>query len=68
MIAVPYKVVKVKGGSKVVSPNHPHGFSKKPQTAKQAHIQQWIIEKNSGEDSSGKKTGGAKKIGVKRGK
>ena len=65
---MPYKVVKVKGGSKVVSPNHPQGFSKKPQTAKEVHIQQWIIEKNSGENSAGKKTSGAKKIGVKRGK
>jgi hypothetical protein len=66
---MPYQVSKVKGGYKVKSPNHPQGFSKAPQTARQAHIQQWIIQKSTGEDASGKKVAKpSQKIGVKRSK
>lgn len=66
---MPYEVRKVKGGgSKVFSPGHPEGFSKKPQTARQAHIQAWIIQKNTGENAAGKKVAKPQKIGVKRGK
>jgi hypothetical protein len=49
--------VGVKGGYKTVSPNHPQGFSKSPQTKKEASIQKWIIEKNTKEGDSGKKVG-----------
>lgn len=68
---MPYKISKVKGGYKATSPNHPQGFSKKPQTKKEAAIQKWIIEKNTGESDSGAKKPQAQakpQIGVKRSK
>ena len=62
---MPYDVSKVKGGFRVTSAKHPQGFSKSPQTAKEAHIQKWIIEKSM----AGKEGGGGsspKKVGVKK--
>lgn len=44
---MPYKVKKDKGGYKVTSPNHPQGFSKKPQSKKQAEAQRRAIEANT---------------------
>jgi hypothetical protein len=66
---MPYKVSKVDHGFRVTSPNHPQGFSKKPQTKKQAAIQAWIIQRSTGENAAGKKVAQPqKKIGVKRSK
>jgi hypothetical protein len=58
---VPYKIAKTGGGFKVTSPNHPHGFSKKPQSKEQAIKQVVAIKINSGEDEVGKKIGVKKK-------
>ena len=44
---MPYKLKKVKGGEKVVSPNHPGGFSKKPLSAKKAKAQMRAIYANT---------------------
>ncbi len=54
---MPYKISKSGSGFKVTTPNHPQGFSKHPQTEKQAAIQKWIIEKRTGETDSGAKIG-----------
>ncbi len=52
---MPYKVSPVKGGGfKVTSPNHPQGFSKKPQTKEQAEKQAVAIRINA-KDGKGKK-------------
>ncbi len=58
---MPYSIRVVKGGEKVVSPNHPHGFSKKPQSHEMAMRQERAILANSHEDIHGKK-----KIGIKK--
>ena len=42
-----YKIKKFKGGEKVVSPNHPAGFSKKPQSHQQAVKQMRAIQANT---------------------
>jgi hypothetical protein len=57
---MPYSISQSGSGYKVTTPNHPQGFSKKPQTKKQASIQKWIIEQRTGETDSGAK------IGIKR--
>jgi hypothetical protein len=44
---MPYELRKVKGGTKVVSPNHPQGFSKKPQTLRMAKAQLRAIYANT---------------------
>jgi len=44
---VPYKIKKFGKGEKVVSPNHPQGFSKKPQTPEQAKKQMAAIQINT---------------------
>jgi hypothetical protein len=44
---MPYKVSKVKGGFKATSPNHPKGFSKKPQTKAKARAQQKALYANA---------------------
>jgi len=44
---MPYKLKDVKGGTVVVSPNHPKGFSKKPMTKRQAHKQLYAILVNT---------------------
>ena len=54
---MPYKVKKSGDGFKVTSPNHPDGFSRKPQSKKQAEAQRRAIEANDGE-GKGKKKGG----------
>jgi hypothetical protein len=59
---MPYKIVVVKGGEKVVSPNHPHGFSKRPQGHAKAVAQLRAIAANShGEGFKGQKIGVKKK-------
>lgn len=58
---MPYKIRVVKGGSKVTSPNHPHGFSKKPQSHEMAVKQLRAIAANTHEGFKGKK-----KIGIKK--
>ena len=48
---MPYKIKKFgKGGYKVTSPNHPGGFSKKPQSKKQA-IKQMVAIKMHDKES-----------------
>jgi len=44
---MPYKLRRVKGGAKVVSPNHPKGFSKKPLSLRKAHQQLKAIYANT---------------------
>jgi hypothetical protein len=44
---MPYKISKVKGGEKVVSPNHPKGFSKQPQSHAKAAAQMRAIQANT---------------------
>lgn len=36
---MPYSLRRIKGGVKVVTPNHPNGFSKKPMTLRKAKAQ-----------------------------
>lgn len=61
---MPYKIKKVKGGEKVTSPNHPQGFSKKPQSHEMAVKQMIAIKMHDKEHARG----GGKKIGIKKGK
>jgi hypothetical protein len=71
---MPYKISESGPGYKVTSPNHPHGFSKHPQSKAQAEKQRVAIMVNSHEDVRGnkvgaKKAGGhgkAKRVGVRR--
>ncbi len=58
---MPYKIKDEGGGFKVTSPNHPHGFSKKPQSKEMAIKQMVAIKMHSKEGD-----GGGKKIGVKK--
>lgn len=44
---MPYKIKKFKGGEKVTSPNHPQGFSKKPQSHAEAAAQMRAIQANT---------------------
>jgi hypothetical protein len=44
---MPYKLREAKGGYKVVSPNHPQGFSKKPMTHREAVAQLRAIMVNT---------------------
>lgn len=44
---MPYKIKSTGGGSKVTSPNHPQGFSKKPQSKAMAKKQLAAIEANT---------------------
>jgi len=44
---MPYPIKKVGSGFKVVSKNHPAGFSKKPQTKSQARAQQKALYANA---------------------
>lgn len=44
---MPYKISKKGGGEKVTSPNHPQGFSKKPQSHAKATAQLRAIEANT---------------------
>lgn len=46
---MPYKISKSGGGYKVTTPNHPHGFSKKPQSHEQASAQLRAIMANTKE-------------------
>ncbi len=64
---MPYKLKKVKGGTKVVSPNHPQGFSSKPQSKEMARKQFVAIMIHTGENKAGKKVA-PKKVGFKKGK
>jgi hypothetical protein len=41
---MPYKLAKPRGGYKVTSPNHPHGFSKHPMSKKKALSQMRLLE------------------------
>lgn len=52
---MPYKVSKKGSGYKVTTPNHPQGFSKKAQTAKEAYAQKAAIEHSTGENDKGEK-------------
>lgn len=72
---MPYHISNSGSGYKVTSPNHPHGFSKHPQSKEMAHKQMVAIMVNSHEDANGKKVGvkksgesKAKKVGVRRSK
>jgi hypothetical protein len=47
---MPYHVEKKGEGFKVTSPNHPGGFSKKPQTKAQAEAQKRAIYANTKEE------------------
>ena len=47
---MPYKIKKSGSGEKVTSPNHPSGFSKKPQSKTTAKKQLAAIEANSKEE------------------
>lgn len=62
---MPYKIAKSGGGFKVTSPNHPHGFSKHPQSKQMAIKQMVAIKMNSHEGGESKPK---KKIGVRRSK
>jgi hypothetical protein len=44
---MPYKLKRFGKGTKVVSPNHPQGFSKKPQTLRMAKKQMRAIYANT---------------------
>jgi hypothetical protein len=44
---MPYKLKRFGKGAKVVSPNHPQGFSKKPQTLRMAKKQLAAIKINT---------------------
>lgn len=44
---MPYKLKEVNGKTKVVSPNHPKGFSKKGMTRRQAIAQMRAIYANT---------------------
>jgi len=50
---MPYKLKHFGGGVKVVSPNHPHGFSKKPQMAAMAKKQLAAIQINAPAEKEG---------------
>ena len=43
---MPFKLKQIGDGWKVVSPDHPQGFSKKPLPKKRAQAQLRIIKKN----------------------
>ena len=45
---MPYKLKRFGRGAKVVSSNHPQGFSKKPQTLRMAKAQLRAIYANTG--------------------
>lgn len=45
---MPYSIRQVKGGVKVVSPNHPQGFSKKPLSMRNAKEQLRVIYSQTG--------------------
>jgi len=64
---MPYKLKKVDGGTKVVSPGHPAGFSKKPQSHEMARKQLVAIMIHTGENKAGKKVA-PRKVGFKKGK
>jgi hypothetical protein len=57
-MSMPYKLSKVKGGEKVVSPNHPSGFSKKPQSHAKAAAQMRAIYANTKDEPEAKQSGG----------
>ncbi len=61
---MPYKIKKKEGGYKVTTPNHPEGFSKKPQSKEGAIKQMVAIKENSGEEKGEAK----KKVGVRKAK
>ena len=44
---MPYKLKMMGKGAKVVSPNHPKGFSHKPMTLRAARAQLYLIMKNT---------------------
>lgn len=46
---MPYKIKKFDGGYKVVTPNHPQGFSKKPMSKERAKRQLAAIKANAKE-------------------
>jgi hypothetical protein len=46
---MPYKVKKTGAGYKVTSPNHPKGFSSRPQTKTKAQAQQRALYANASE-------------------
>jgi hypothetical protein len=48
---MPYRIVKSGKGAKVVSPNHPGGFSKHPQSEEMAKKQLAAIKINTKEES-----------------
>ena len=48
---MPYKVSKRGGGFKVTTPNHPHGFSKKPMSKKKAGKQLAAIKMHTNESA-----------------
>lgn len=50
---MPYKIKKASGGFKVTTPNHPQGFSKKPQTKQMAKKQMAAIRANTKEPLAG---------------
>jgi hypothetical protein len=62
---MPYKIKDSGGGFKVTSPNHPQGFSKKPQSKEMA-IKQMVAIKMHDKEHGGEKP--AKKVGVRKGK
>ena len=47
---MPYKISKKGGGEKVTSPNHPQGFSRRPQSHAKAVAQLRAIEANTKEE------------------
>lgn len=50
---MPYRIKKSGSGYKVVSPNHPGGFSKEPQSKEQALAQQRALYANSKDEAIG---------------
>ncbi len=47
---MPYRIVKVRGGYQVISPNHPKGFSKNPMTHDNAVAQMLMLRAREGDE------------------
>ena len=54
---MPYKIKKIGKNFRVTSPNHPKGFSKKPQSKAKALAQMRAIQANDGEGTTRKLKG-----------